>query len=239
MQIVVNHLTRMSSGFICAAGMNPATGQHIRPVLRGKQQFPATTLAVHGGPLAIGAVVDFKGAISAPVRPETEDHLVFQLLMRRAGTMDDGDFWEMLVQKSETLFSTIFGADLVHDGRSGTVKPGSGCASLGLLAPSQAPRLRVKERPNGRSGVRLSVTDGGVYCDLSVTDVRLHREDDNGDWAPDTAVVQRVDHELQRGTPVILGVGLTRPFAARNEPPRHWLQVNNIHFQKSSVFTPG
>jgi hypothetical protein len=237
MKIIIDHLTRMSSGFICAAGIDPETGQHIRPVLRGNQSFPVTKLAIHGGPLAISAIVDLKGAILTPVKPEIEDHLVFQLLMRRAGSLDDGDFWELLAQRSHTRFSTIFGSDLVHDGQSCTVTPGSGLASLGLLTPSQSPRISVRQRPNGRSGVRLSVTDGDVYCDLSVTDVRLYRDDNIGNWIPHLAVVQRVSHALQEGEPVVLAVGLTRPFSGSNGKPRHWLQINNIHFPDSSIFS--
>ena len=34
MKIVVNHLTRMQLGRICVAGVDMATGKHVRPLLR-------------------------------------------------------------------------------------------------------------------------------------------------------------------------------------------------------------
>jgi hypothetical protein len=66
---------------------------------------------------------------------------------------------------------------------------------------------------------------------LSVTDLRLVYDDHVsirreafGD------AVQRI----QRGVPMILSVGLTRPFAPRaDDNPVHWLQVNNLHFEDS------
>ena len=35
MRIVINHLTRMRAGYICAAGVEANTLQHVRPVLLG------------------------------------------------------------------------------------------------------------------------------------------------------------------------------------------------------------
>ena len=48
MRIVVNHLTRMRRGYICAAGINLATGEHVRPLPRsGDLRY--RDLAAHGG----------------------------------------------------------------------------------------------------------------------------------------------------------------------------------------------
>jgi hypothetical protein len=39
---------------------------------------------------------------------------------------------------------------------------------------------------------------------------------------------------------VILGVGLTRAFQReQNGPGRHWLQVNNIHFEDQPIWRLG
>jgi hypothetical protein len=75
----------------------------------------------------------------------------------------------------------------------------------------------------------MDVWDGELRLDLSVTDLRLY-VDDGG--RPDTARVADVARRLDRGVRVLLGVGLTRPFASRpNDAPVHWLQVNNIHLE--------
>jgi hypothetical protein len=44
--------------------------------------------------------------------------------------------------------------------------------------------------------------------------------------------VRRVADRLAQGVPALLSVGLTRPFSTRpDEPPLHWLQVNNLHLE--------
>lgn len=49
---------------------------------------------------------------------------------------------------------------------------------------------------------------------------------------PDAETIRDVAGRLARGVPALLSVGLTRPFSARpDEPPLHWLQVNNIHLE--------
>jgi hypothetical protein len=75
----------------------------------------------------------------------------------------------------------------------------------------------------------MALSDGSMSLDLSVTDLRLYG-DDGG--RPDTVQVRDVADRLAQGVPALLSVGLTRPFSARpDEPPLHWLQVNNIHLE--------
>jgi hypothetical protein len=75
----------------------------------------------------------------------------------------------------------------------------------------------------------MSLSDGSMSLDLSVTDLRLYADDGA---RPDTAAIRNVAGRLARGVPALLSVGLTRPFSARpDEPPLHWLQVNNIHLE--------
>ena len=56
MKIVISHLTRMQKGCICVAGVDIDSGRHVRPVMR--QQMPVDMLAAHGGPFAMGAIVE-------------------------------------------------------------------------------------------------------------------------------------------------------------------------------------
>ena len=104
-----------------------------------------------------------------------------------------------------------------------------GRASLGVLIPRQPPRLTLGTKPDGRAVVRLALADAGTTFDLSVTDLRLYTDDGA---RPAAETIRDVADRLARGVPVLLSVGLTRPFSARpDEPPLHWLQVNNIHLE--------
>ena len=67
--------------------------------------------------------------------------------------------------------------------------------------------------------------------DLSLTDARYYRNDFQ---EPDVGRVAAAQAALDAGDEVLLGVGLTRPFASSAEhDERHWLQVNAIHLRSN------
>jgi hypothetical protein len=50
-------------------------------------------------------------------------------------------------------------------------------------------------------------------------------------------VAERVAARLQSGEPTVLSVGLTRAWQRPDDPiPRHWVQLNNIHFQHDATW---
>jgi hypothetical protein len=72
------------------------------------------------------------------------------------------------------------------------------------------------------------LVDGGRELDLSVADMRCYGQDH---VTPDLAMLADLQRRLAAGVPVLLRVGLTRPYSSNPDidPPLHWLQVNNIH----------
>ena len=60
MRIIVNHLTRMQPGYICVAGVDVSSGQHVRPVLRGR--LTTDLLTLDGGPFDIASLVEYSFA---------------------------------------------------------------------------------------------------------------------------------------------------------------------------------
>jgi hypothetical protein len=54
MRIIVNHLTRMQPGYICVAGVDVSSGQHVRPELRGR--LTTDLLTLNGGPFDIASL---------------------------------------------------------------------------------------------------------------------------------------------------------------------------------------
>lgn len=228
MKIVINHLTRMQKGFICVAGVDLATGQHVRPVLRS--QMRKELLARYGGPFDIGRIVNLGWTKWVGTQPELEDYLFHQSEARVVGEMPAGEFWELLRRLAKPKLVEMFGRDLLPRGsHSYAVDVGRGLASLGCFIPPSRPRLVLQKRDEtSRGRIRLEFQSGAYQFELSVTDIRLYRDDH---VTPDPAVVQRVAERLQNGPELILGVGLTRPFQGNcDEPARHWLQVNNLHF---------
>lgn len=226
MEILVNHLTRMQPGFFCAAGIDTATGRHIRPVLRGR--IPVQFLATHGGPFAIGAVLDLGPVIPCGHAPETEDHRFLAVGTRRISIAAPEEFWNLLEQSVQPTLSTIFGSVLQPCGQTCAVDAGRGQASLGCL---RSKRVSGPEIFHGAP--RLNVDDGTFKCSLPITDIRLFE----GDFSTLNRVrFRQMQKAITRGD-VILAVGLTRPWRKPDDDrERHWLQVNNIHPADNPLF---
>lgn len=56
--------------------------------------------------------------------------------------------------------------------------------------------------------------------------------------APRLALADGLAARIRTGVPVILSLGLTRPWARPGDTvARHWLQVNNIHLQDNAAWT--
>jgi hypothetical protein len=145
--------------------------------------------------------------------------------------MPSAEFWELLQRLAKPKLGEIFGKDLAARGpQSYAVDVGQGIASLGCYATASHPHLFLQRRdPLSGGRIRLQFTSGHYEFELSVTDIRLYGPDH---VTPDPEIVQRVADRLQAAPSVILGVGLTRPFRGESdETARHWLQVNNIHFE--------
>ncbi len=227
----------MQKGFICVAGVDLATGQHVRPMLRSPLRKDLLTR--YGGPFDIGCVVDLGWTRYVGTRPETEDYLFHQSEVRRVGDMSASEFWERLKHLAKPKFGEIFGKDLRPRGPcSYAVDVGRGTASLGCYVAADQARLFLQRRDaQSRGRVRMTFQSGEHPFELSVTDVRLYRDDH---VTPDSEIIDRVSQRLCNGSEVILGVGLTRAFRGKpDEPALHWLQVNNIHFADEPLWRLG
>ncbi len=218
----------MQKGHICVAGVDLATGQHVRPMLRSPLR--TALLTRHGGPFDIGRVIDLGWTKYIGTRPETEDYLFHQSEVRCVGDMPAEEFWEWLKRLAKPRIGEIFGRDLRPRGPSSyAVDVGRGLASLGCFVAIPRSRLFLQRRDaQSRGRVRLEFRSGEHPFELSVTDIRLYRGDH---VTPDPDVIGRVAERLGHGGEVILGVGLTRAFrGSPADPALHWLQVNNVHF---------
>jgi hypothetical protein len=230
MRLVINHLTRMQPGYICVAGIDVRTNQHVRPVLH-RARLTADLLARNGGAFDIGRVVDLEPAEPTGNAPETEDHIFDPGRLVTVEELDPDSFWELLNGIALDTLTEIFG-EALHAQRNGcAVDEGEGDASLGCLRTALPPSIEI----NRWGKIRARVTDGTFDVDLSVTDLRLYEEDMQTARAE---VVASIQQRIERGVGVILGVGLARAFQASGDNARrHWLQVNNFHLEDDPVWT--
>ena len=157
MIIAVTHFTRMSPGFICVAGINQETGQHVRPTLRGRLSVHLS--ASRGGPFNMGEIIDLGPTQFAGSAPEVEDYRFDWRNARSLGTTSPAQFWDLLHSHSSESLGDIFGNALRPHLSSYVLDPGRGIASLGCLKPPGTPDLFINRhgRPALASAVRRSV----------------------------------------------------------------------------------
>ena len=108
MRIAVSHLTRMDSGYICVAGLDPGSGQHIRPEL-ANTRVPVRLLARNGGPFDIGNVVDVGPTQALGRSPEVEDQRCYERNFVSLPALKGGAFWNLLSSQTKCDLLAIFG----------------------------------------------------------------------------------------------------------------------------------
>jgi hypothetical protein len=221
MQIVLNHVTRMRHPRICIAGIDVASGRHVRPTTAMSEPLTRELLASEGGFVECGAVIDIGDAQPHPVVPEVEDRHCSLRELRAVRRLNGTQYLELLERVADDDLEDVFGPDLYRPSKwRYAVDAGCGSASLGVLR-AERPELSIDayERPT----LRLSAPELPAYA--RVTDVRFFagdqvqvRED----------VVEDVQRRLERGVRAFAMVGLSRAFADDAGHERHWLQVNGI-----------
>ncbi|MFO7674918.1 MAG: hypothetical protein R6X12_01170 [bacterium] len=231
MRIVVDHVTRMKPGRVCAAGVDLARTRHVRPVLRwghlrrGLVERP-------GAPFNVGCLAEIGEVSLRPRAPAVEDAVFHRRKARLLGVVPAPEFWTMLRGMARPSLREVFGPDLRPQGASYGVDRNRGEASLGTLRPRSAsgPFVEsVESRGRARPRIVIEVQDEFGYCRLPVTDLRLWERDQR---TPKREAVADVARRIGRGVSVLLSVGLTRPM----HRGVCWLQANNIHLEDDPVW---
>jgi len=134
LQIIVNHVTRMTSPRICVAGVNAETFDHVRPTTPATDLITRTLLRENAGPFGVGALVDLGPVRAKPSAPETEDHLFATANARGVEDLTDDEYLEVLQNVSAPTIQDAFGPELerVNPGKY-AVAAGAGTRSLAVV----------------------------------------------------------------------------------------------------------
>lgn len=223
MQVVITHVTRMQRGYACVAGQRVGDDASIRPVLPGTRLPRALTLP-EGGPFWVGHRVDLGPTHACGRPPEVEDHAFTTKGVRIVARESPADLWRLLERCSRSRFADVFGPLLEPVGATAAFPEGKGDASLGILRPNARPTLDIFE--TAVKAVKLRVGDGAHEFNAAVTDIRLFHADGSLHHEMYNALSERL-----RTEPCLLAMGVGRPWRREGDvAPRHWLQVNGIHF---------
>jgi hypothetical protein len=239
MRIVITHLTRMGTNLICVAGIDLDTGKHVRPLTN--RLLRLSHCKPLGGVFSIGEIVDLGRTRPKGTPPEVEDQEFREHQLSTIGRIDPARLWEMLSDHADTRLQRIFGRDLEKIGTSCATMQGRGIASLGCLIPTRIIDLSVRRYPGDfvpREALRILLQIGDHEFSLPVTDLRFSKLHPSGSrWLFHRDLVDDVNARIADGVPVILSVGLSRPFQRNGtDGARHWLQVNNIHLKDDPLW---
>ncbi len=229
MKIIVNHLTQLNQGFICVAGVDLETKQHVRPRLR-QNNLASAFLTKNGGYFELGAMLDLSWVEKTPTPPEVEDIRFNARRVHLLQKVDPERFWKCLKSVANLHLTEIFGPDLKPHDFSAVVAEGKGTASLGCLYLEHPPEISLSSR--GR--LRLTLRDQDFRLNLSVTDLRFCEVE----YAKiNPVVLEQANNLIKQGGPVILSLGLSRAWRKEGDSSAyHWLQVNNLHFESMPLW---
>lgn len=220
MQVVITHVTRMQPGYVCVAGQRVGDDASIRPVLPGTR-IPRSLTSPEGGPFWVGHRVDLGPTTPCGKAPEVEDHSFVAANARVVAQESPTALWQLLGRCARARFGDIFGSALEPAGATAALPEGRGDASLGVLRPQSRPTLDLFG-----TSVKLRVRDAAWDLNVRVTDVRLYHKDGTLRHDAYNALAGKL-----RAEPCLLTVGVGRPWKRDgDDAPRHWLQVNGIHF---------
>jgi hypothetical protein len=229
MRIIVNHLTRMQPGYVCVAGYEPNSMEHIRPVLG--RRLKRALIGAEGGPFDLGIEVELGSVRYVGAAPEVEDHEFTEASVEVVDRVPEDRFWRDLQRLLSPDLFAAFGERLERRGNGFAVSLGQGDASLACIVPDSRPTFEV----NPWGSLRCEFEVDGEWADLAVTDIRLCKSDQKTIKAE---LVDELNRRSTTGVDLIFAVGLTRPWRRpRDRKERHWLQVNNVFFEDDPYLT--
>ncbi len=220
MQIIVNHVTRMSKPRICIAGLDASTFAPIRPTTPSTDLITRTLLRSEGGPFGPGALVDLGEVVPEGAPPEIEDHRFVTTSARHVEDLSDDLYLAALAEVADPTMTAAFGKSIVEvRSRKFAVPAGRGERSLAVL--EGASPILLTDFGN----LYVIVDDGEIKAKLRVTDVRFY-ESDHKTLKSD--VVKDVGRRLAGGVETYVMLGLARAMWDNDGGSVHWLQCNGI-----------
>jgi hypothetical protein len=207
---------------ICVAGIEPATGRHIRPITGRSHPLTRDHLRDAGGPFQLGAAVELGRVTAAPSAPETEDHWFTTDRARLHQVLEADEYLQLIDNQCGDSLEEVLGPALERREWKYAVDAGSGESSLGCLRVRRRPDIEISSY--GRVQLRLNDSIRPAFA--PVTDLRLFGSDHE---TPLEAAIEDLRRRMGRGVQARLMVGLARAFVASGDnSERHWLQVNGI-----------
>lgn len=216
MEILITHLTRMDGDRVCVAGLTE-DGRHVRPLARTGHLTRGDAATV----FQLGNVVRLANPRHVPDNGMPEDWLIDVEASHAVRTASDEEIHERLDAVAVDSLAEAFTGLQQHGHNRWTVRPGRILRSLAVI---RAHTWRLIPQPQWERTV-LGYRDAGLPAvTLPVTDLRLFPQGHELDFE----VLQHLMAFLRMGSPLLVCVGLSRPWANDDGPELHWTQANTL-----------
>ena len=226
MHTVICHVTRMEYPYICVAGIDPETLQHIRLVLPRRRRLHIRHWSGMGGKIGVGACIDPGPMTPVGAPPEIEDYEFEPTYVQPIRTLSPHELWDLLNRVAVNRLQGAFGESLKRTGRSFWAPAGECKASLACMHVNRGAFLFVAEGLN-KMQVRIAREQGPYKPSLPINDLRFYQP--TLGYPVNVRHVDAINRQLKSGGKALLTLGLTRPFASDDcHEPVHWLQVNGV-----------
>lgn len=232
MKIIVTDLTRFSNREkVCLAGIDPSTGQCIRPmrlIEGGKTEYLAFE-SVKKNKVIPGSVLegDFS-PIPHSHTPHVEDHSFNAGRLKVIGSATGKEFERVLELTSSTTVKSGFGS--LPDNRlfASTAPPSTSIMTLKVANPQSQFKLSVDKYNDQKFKAHITDESGFQLSFLPVADLGI--SDHVASIREDDPTLNELNSFLQQQDTLYIRLGLSRVFSAGN-PPRngYWVQANGIY----------
>lgn len=232
LSIIVTDLTRFhNQGLVCLAGINPDTGQCIRPFLMntGGGTDYLNFQFVKARNIIPGSYLD-TNFIPKPNshRPHTEDHIIGSAL-QTPGNATSEQFMRILDATSSTTIAAGFGSNPVNKYFAMDRPPPISIFTLKLTNPRDQFLLTLTDRYG--PAFKVNITDAADFSMnyLKVTDLGF--SDHLAKIQAEVDGAQRLSRFLLAQDVLYLRVGLGQHFAPNNDESRrgYYVQINGIY----------
>lgn len=230
MKIIVTDLTRFTNpDIVCLAGIDPETGQCVRPMLENGtklEYFPFSGVKDHGvipGSCLEGNFIPVIGAN----RPHVEDH-------RSRGDVNvvesaSGAAFEAVLERTaHTSIRSAFGARPNNRCYARNAAPATSITTIRLDSPSTQFRL-VMDQKYDAPKFKAHVTDaeGFELSWLPVTDLGF--SDHIAKVLTEDPALVKLNTFLRAQRKLYMRIGLSRPYTASADRDGYWVQLNGIY----------
>lgn len=230
MKIIVTDLTRFRNpDIVCLAGINPDTGQCIRPMLIKQEKYEYLAFkAVRDRKVTPGSWLEGGFSLIPNLHaPHLEDHSINGGL-KMIGQSSSEDFERVLENSSVTTIQAGFGSRPENRLYALAKPPALSIITLKLTSPKTQFQLVLD---TGFNAVKLkaNITDssGHKLSFLPITDLGF--SDNLAKIREIDPTLTNLNSFLQGQTTLYVRLGLTRQYAPTPDRDGYWTQINGIY----------